>query len=104
MKREYETIIVGGGVIGNSIAYHLSEINPSDTLLIEKNYPLSGTSGSTQAWVWVHTKTPSWYGEFSMFSAEMYPYLSRKIGDIEYNRNGGLASFSQKRREKWRKN
>lgn len=93
MKREYETIIVGGGVIGNSIAYHLSENNSGSTLVIEKDYPLSGTSGSTQAWVWVHTKTPSWYGEFSMFSAEMYPYLARKIGDIEYNRNGGLAFF-----------
>jgi glycine/D-amino acid oxidase-like deaminating enzyme len=93
LQRDYDSIIIGGGVIGNSIAYHLSELNQGSILLLEKNYPLSGTSGSTQAWVWIHTKTPSWYGEFSMLSAEMYPYLARKIGDIEYSRNGGLAFF-----------
>lgn len=93
MIKEYDTIIVGGGVLGNSIAYHLSERQREGILLIEQNYPLSGTSGSTQAWVWVHTKTPSWYGELSMLSAELYPYLERKIGDVEYHRTGGLSPF-----------
>lgn len=93
MIKEYDTVIVGGGVIGNSIAYHLSEQQKEGILLIEKDYPLSGTSGSTQAWVWVHTKTPSWYGEFSMYSAELYPYLEKKIGDFEFHRTGGLSPF-----------
>lgn len=93
MRRDYETIIIGGGVIGNSIAYHLSERQRDGILLIEQHYPLSGTSGSTQAWVWVHSKTPTWYGEFSMYSAELYPYLQKKIGDFEYRRTGGLTPF-----------
>ena len=79
MNTAYETIIVGGGVIGNGIAYHLSERYKEGVLVIDKKYPLSGTSGSTQAWVWVHNKTPSSYAEFSMYSAELYPYLAKKL-------------------------
>ncbi|WP_408011248.1 NAD(P)/FAD-dependent oxidoreductase [Pseudalkalibacillus sp. A8] len=93
MIRDYETIIIGAGVVGNSIAYHLSERSREDILVLDKNFPLSGTSGSTQAWVWVHNKNPSWYAEFSMYSAELYPFLSKKIGDVEYKRTGGLSPF-----------
>lgn len=93
METGFETIIIGGGVVGSSIAYHLSEQNKEGILVLDKKFPLSGTSGSTQAWVWVHNKTPSWYAEFSMYSAELYPYLSRKIGDVEYKRTGGLSPF-----------
>jgi glycine/D-amino acid oxidase-like deaminating enzyme len=90
---EYEVIIIGSGVVGSSIAYHLSEKKDNGILVIDKSFPLSGTSGSTQAWVWVHDKTPNWYGELSMYSAELYPYLEKKIGDVEYHRTGGISPF-----------
>jgi glycine/D-amino acid oxidase-like deaminating enzyme len=93
LPREYETIIIGGGVIGSGIAYHLSEVQKAGILVIDKEFPLNGTSGSTQGWVWVQSKTPAWYGELSMFSADLYEYLPRKIGDIEYNRTGGVDPF-----------
>src|SRR5699024_6943940 len=84
MEGKYDVIVIGSGVVGSSVAYHLSESKDQEIMLIDKDYPLSGTSGSTQAWVWVHSKIPSWYGELSMLSAEMYPFLKKKIGDVEY--------------------
>lgn len=93
MIKHYDVIIIGCGVIGSSIAYHLSEKKQKEILVLDKGFPLSGTSGSTQAWVWVHNKTPSWYGELSMYSAELYPFLRKKIGDVEYKRTGGIAPF-----------
>ncbi|GIO23799.1 FAD-binding oxidoreductase [Oceanobacillus sp. J11TS1] len=93
MDNLFDVIVVGSGVIGSSVAYHLSESKKHEVLLIDKGFPLSGTSGSTQAWVWVHSKTPSWYGELSMLSAELYPFLEKKIGDVEYKRTGGIAPF-----------
>jgi len=86
----YDTIIIGAGVVGSSIAYHLSE-KTSNILVIDRHFPGAGTSGATQAWVWVHTKQPNWYAEFSMYSAEMYPILKKKLVDIEYVRTGGIA-------------
>lgn len=93
MRSSYDIVIIGSGVVGSSIAYHLSERKQKELLVIDKGFPLSGTSGSTQAWVWVHNKTPSWYGELSMYSAELYPFLEKKIGDVEYRRTGGIAPF-----------
>jgi sarcosine oxidase subunit beta len=92
-KKHYETIIIGAGVIGSSIAYHLSEKKQKEILVIEKGFPLSGTSGATQAWVWVHSKTPNYYGELSLRSADLYTKLEKKIGNIDYIRSGGLAPF-----------
>ncbi|WP_079528122.1 NAD(P)/FAD-dependent oxidoreductase [Halobacillus hunanensis] len=101
MNKHYDIVIIGSGVIGSSIAYHLSERKEKDILVVDKGFPLSGTSGSTQAWVWVHNKTPSWYGELSMYSAELYPFLGKKIGDVEYKRTGGIAPFfNESEREK----
>ena len=37
-------VIVGGGVIGCSIAYHLTKLGISDVLLLEKNELTSGTT------------------------------------------------------------
>src|SRR5699024_1996625 len=93
MTKSYDVTVIGSGVVGSSIAFHLSEKKQKEILVIDKDYPLSGTSGSTQAWVWVHNKLPSWYGELSMLSAELYPFLERRIGDVEYKRTGGIAPF-----------
>jgi L-2-hydroxyglutarate oxidase LhgO len=39
------TVIIGGGVLGSSIAYHLSRIAPSATItIVEKNTVASGLS------------------------------------------------------------
>ena len=39
-----EVIIVGGGIIGCSIAYHLTELGISDVLLLERKQLTSGTT------------------------------------------------------------
>ena len=100
MSRDYEIIVVGGGVIGNSIAYYLSEFKASSIAVIDKGYPMCGASGSNQGWVWVHRKRPAWYAEVAYFSAELYQHLHHKIGDIEYKRTGGMVPiFTEKERE-----
>jgi sarcosine oxidase subunit beta len=93
MTKTHDIIIIGCGAVGSSIAYHLSENKQKEILVIDKDFPLSGTSGATSALVWVHTKTPYWYGELNMYSAELYASLKRKIGDIEYRRTGGITPF-----------
>ncbi|WP_267243333.1 NAD(P)/FAD-dependent oxidoreductase [Streptomyces sp. PR69] len=40
-----EAVIVGGGVIGASIAFHLAEAGVEDVLLLERDAPASGSSG-----------------------------------------------------------
>jgi sarcosine oxidase subunit beta len=93
VRKEYDTIIIGGGAVGSSIAFHLSEAGADGIAVIDGSFPMCGASGATQAWVWVHTKTPAWYGELSFYSAELYKDLDRKLGNIEYRRTGGICPF-----------
>ena len=44
MLEDAEIVIVGGGVIGLSVAYHLSRLGMQDVLLVERNQLTSGTS------------------------------------------------------------
>ena len=44
MKTNYQAIVVGGGVVGVSIAYHLALKGLKDVLLLERD---ELTSGST---------------------------------------------------------
>ncbi|SDI87006.1 NAD(P)/FAD-dependent oxidoreductase [Natribacillus halophilus] len=93
MTNDYDIIIIGSGVIGASIAYYLSKRPRQNILVIDKGFPLTGTSGATQAWVFAHNKTPGSYGKLSMLSAQLYPSLQAEIGDIEYKRTGGIVPF-----------
>ena len=45
MKREYEVIIIGGGIIGCATAFELAKRGITDILLIEKRYLTSGATG-----------------------------------------------------------
>ncbi|WP_216830321.1 NAD(P)/FAD-dependent oxidoreductase [Alkalihalobacterium elongatum] len=96
----YKTLIIGSGAIGASIAYHLSNYNER-VLVVDQGFPTEGTSGATQAWVWVHTKQPNFYGEFSMYSAELYQSLKKRLGmEFELDRTGGLSLIFEKSRLK----
>ena len=39
-----QTVVVGAGVVGSSIAYHLAELGHKDVLLIERASVAAGTS------------------------------------------------------------
>src|SRR5690625_1057874 len=97
LNKAYDVIVIGAGVIGASIVYHLSELKKYNVLLIEQDYPMAGTSGATHACVNVHSKIPASYGEFSLYSSELYRFLDRKIGDFEYKRTGSVQPvFTEK--------
>ncbi|WLR51703.1 FAD-binding oxidoreductase [Bacillus tianshenii] len=91
MKKVYKTIILGSGIIGSTIAYHLSK-QEDGILIIDKHAPASGTSSATQAWVWVHTKKPDFYAELSMYSSELYLNLKKELSyEFEFHRSGGIT-------------
>ena len=75
MKSKYSVAIIGGGVIGCSIAYHLSEDFGEDVVLLEKEFIASGSSGlsagilSQQLWDAMNTdmvrRSIEWIGKKS---------------------------------------
>ena len=91
MTRHVEIAILGAGAVGTSIAFHLAQ-EGKNPLVIDRGFPGGGTSGATAAWVWVQTKTPDHYAQFTAASIDLYPILTRRLGmDIEYHRTGGIS-------------
>lgn len=90
-SERYDVAVVGGGVLGNFIAYDLAR-EGLGTCLLEKGYTAAGTSGATHAWIYVSTKTPGHYGRFSYASSLRYEALAAEHGvDFQYERSGGLS-------------
>jgi sarcosine oxidase subunit beta len=53
-----EVVIIGGGVTGASIAFHLTERGVRDVLVVEKRFLASGATGKSSACVRQHYSTP----------------------------------------------
>ncbi|MCH8072932.1 MAG: FAD-binding oxidoreductase, partial [Proteobacteria bacterium] len=47
VPQQANVVIIGGGVIGCSLAYHLSKLGWSDVLLLERKQLTSGTTWHT---------------------------------------------------------
>ena len=45
MKKAYDIVVVGGGIVGSAIAFELAKRGLNNTLLIEKRYLTSGATG-----------------------------------------------------------
>ena len=45
MKTNYDAVIIGGGILGNSIAYNLAKMGMTNTCVVERHYLASGSTG-----------------------------------------------------------
>ena len=48
MKQTADAVIIGGGVMGCSILYHLAKLGVTDSLLLEQDVLGSGSTGRSQ--------------------------------------------------------
>ncbi len=79
MKTEACVVIIGGGIMGCSLAYHLCKEGEKDVLLIEKG---ELTSGSTWHAAGQITHSVSHYGlaRMAAYGTELYPKLEAETG------------------------
>lgn len=90
MKRTADIVVIGGGVIGTSIAYYLSRKGKAVTL-VEKNDLASGSSGACDIMIILQSKNPGVHLRLAMESAGLYGDLARELDyDIEYDNVGGM--------------
>jgi sarcosine oxidase subunit beta len=85
-----DVVVIGGGVIGTSIAFRLAQAGV-DVLLVERRDLASGTSGACDGGIGLQTKKPGPHLELAWHSAQMFPRLADELGhDFEYAMVGGL--------------
>lgn len=74
MKDQAEIVVIGGGIYGANIAYHLAKLGKTDVVLLEKGEIASGES-SHAAGVVTQFATSQAMMEFRKYSIELYSGL-----------------------------
>jgi sarcosine oxidase subunit beta len=90
---EAQITVIGAGVIGCSVAYHLARRGAS-VVVIDANGICTGTSSATLGLVWVQRKEPAEYMELNLLSSKLHAELANTFDeDIELEQSGGLSSY-----------
>src|SRR5260370_26718554 len=79
LPSETKVIIVGGGIIGCSIAYHLTKFGWRDVVLLEQNQ-LGGGTTCHAAGLIGRLRTSNSLTKINKYSAELYAALEQETG------------------------
>jgi 4-methylaminobutanoate oxidase (formaldehyde-forming) len=79
IPRETKVVIIGGGVVGCSIAYHLTRLGWKDVILLEQNQLAGGTTWHAAGLVG-RLRTSNSMTRINKYSVELYSTLERETG------------------------
>ncbi|MGM0410915.1 MAG: NAD(P)/FAD-dependent oxidoreductase, partial [Bacillota bacterium] len=107
MKNKAEVVVIGGGVVGCSIAFNLAKEGVKDVVVLEKEYLTSGASGRCGAGI-----RQQWGTEMNCRlakgSMDIFESINEELGvdiDIELKQGGYLLlAYSEEEIEQFRKN
>src|SRR5215510_9017120 len=95
---EAKVVIVGGGVIGCSVAYHLTKLGWKDVLLLEQNQLAGGTTWHAAGLVG-RLRTTNSMTRINKYSVELYSSLEKETGhNIGWKQVGSLIVGRSKER------
>ena len=84
-------IVVGGGIVGSSIAYHLAEEGVSDVIVLERNVLGSGTTWHAAGLV-AGARSSVVLTGLAHYGRELYAGLQDRTGiDVSMRRPGSLS-------------
>jgi len=94
MKKSAEAVIIGGGVIGCTIAYNLAK-EGVNVVVLEKDYLSSGASGRCGALIWAQwypMDTSELMARVGNMTLERFANLEEELDtDIEYNLESSIS-------------
>lgn len=90
MTHKADVIVMGGGVIGTSVAYRLAA-RGRKVILVEKRDLASGASGSCDTSIFLQSKNAGIHLQLALASAAIFKGLRNELDhDIEYHNKGGM--------------
>ena len=88
-----QVVIIGGGIVGASVAYHLAELGWDDVVLLERNTLTSGTTWHAAGLVGCLRATHN-MTRLAAYSAELYDTLEHEMGHPTGFRKVGSLSVA----------
>ena len=80
LPKDARVLIIGGGIIGCSIAYHLGHLGWSDVVLIERHQLTSGTTWHAAGLMTTFGSTSETSVEMRMYTRNLWARLEAETG------------------------
>lgn len=104
LPRTADIVVIGGGVIGTSIAFHLARMNGGQVVLLERKQLAAGSTGTSSSLVRMHYDNPL-EGEIALKSFEVFRHFDELVGgDCGFVRTGFLRTVKPHNQEKLKAN
>ncbi|MCP5087787.1 MAG: FAD-dependent oxidoreductase [Rhodobacteraceae bacterium] len=89
--RTHEIVIIGGGIAGASVAYHLAKLGKKDIAILERHQLTSGTTWHAAGLI-MQTRGTHALTEIAKYNAELYATLEDETGQATgFKQNGTLG-------------
>jgi len=90
MKSHAQVVVIGGGVTGCSVLYHLAKMGWTDVVLIERKELTSGSSWHAAGGLFALT-SPSNVAALQKYTIELYPQIEQESEqDVGFHLTGGF--------------
>jgi dimethylglycine dehydrogenase len=98
MKSSARVVVVGGGIVGVSVAYHLTKLGWSDVVLVEKNELTAGSTWHAAGLLPLFNMSYS-VGQLHKYSVDLYQSLEAETGQpVSFHKTGNLRLATNKER------
>ena len=87
-------VVIGGGIIGTSVAYHLAHLGVSDVVLLERDQLTSGTTWHAAGLMATFGSTSQTSTELRMYTRDLYARLEAETGLATGLRQVGLIELA----------
>ena len=101
MKSQYRVVVIGGGVVGASVLYHLAKFGWKDVALIERSVLTAGSSWHAAGGVHALNADPN-MAALQAYTIDLLSEIQEESGqDIGLHMTGGISVASEPGRWEW---
>ena len=101
MKDSYRVVVIGGGVVGASVLYHLAKFGWTDVCLLERSVLTAGSSWHAAGGIHALNADPN-IAALQAYTIDLLPEIEKESGqDIGLHMTGGLTMAGTPDRWEW---
>ncbi len=101
MKTQYRVVVIGGGVVGASVLYHLAKLGWTDCLLVERSVLTAGSSWHAAGGIHALNADPN-MAALQAYTIDLLTEIEKESGQsIGLHMTGGVTVASAPARWEW---